>query len=117
MNDALGPILVVEDVSNILELLEITLRFKGYRVMTARDGKEALDRVAEERPTLIITDILMPTMDGYEFVRQLRSDPAIAATPVIFYTAHYLEREARDLAAQCGVRHILTKPAEPDQRR
>ena len=61
-----------------------------------------------------IADILMPTMDGYEFVRHLRADPAIAATPVIFYTAHYHEPEARKLAAACGVSFVLTKPSEPD---
>ena len=64
-------------------------------------------------PDLVICDVLMPTMDGYEFVRQLRADPGIAQTNVIFYTAHYHEREAQKLARNCGVSHVLTKPTEP----
>ena len=60
----------------------------------------------------MITDVLMPVMDGYEFVRQLRLDPATSAIPVVFYTAHYGEREARALALSSGVADVLTKPAE-----
>jgi signal transduction histidine kinase/CheY-like chemotaxis protein len=67
-----------------------------------------------EHPDLVITDILMPTMDGFEFVRQVRADPIIAQTPVIFSSAHYHEREAQALAQACGVSHILVKPAEPE---
>ena len=61
----------------------------------------------------MIADVLMPTMDGYEFVRRLRADPAVADTRVIFYTAHYHEPEARKLAADCGVSDVLTKPSDP----
>jgi len=70
---AYGPILIVEDVPNVLELLEVTLRFKGYSVMTARNGEEALEVIARQRPALIITDILMPKLDGYAFVQKLLS--------------------------------------------
>ena len=55
-----GPILVVEDVPHILELLAVTLRFKGYPVVTATNGEEALEMIAKERPAMVITDILMP---------------------------------------------------------
>ena len=67
-----------------------------------------------ERPDLVIADLVMPTMDGYEFVRQLRADPAIAHTLVIFCTATYQQSEAWSLAEACGVHQILTKPAEPE---
>ncbi len=67
-----------------------------------------------EQPDLVIADILMPTMDGYEFVRQLRADRSIAHIQVIFYTAYYHEQEAYSLARECGVAHILTKPSEPE---
>ena len=70
-----GHILVVEDVPNILELLEVTLRFKGYQVVTATNGQEALEKIKQERPALIITDILMPTMDGYAFVHDVTVKP------------------------------------------
>src|SRR6185295_4893924 len=80
----------------------------------AADGLEALALARRERPDLVIADILMPTMDGYELVRQLRADPAIAQIPVIFYTAYYHEQEAQALAQACGVAHILTQPSEPE---
>src|SRR5258708_2104068 len=70
-----GPLLVVEDVPNVLELLEVTLRFKGYHVVSAHNGVEGLEKVASQRPALIITDILMPQMDGYAFVHNLRLNP------------------------------------------
>jgi CheY-like chemotaxis protein len=60
----MGPILIVEDIPHILELLEVTLKFKGYDVVTARNGDEALDQIAAESPILILTDILMPKLDG-----------------------------------------------------
>ena len=75
MNIPYGPILVVEDIPNVLELLEVTLRFKGYPVVTARNGQEALEIYPRERPALVITDILMPTMDGFCLAHTLRKDP------------------------------------------
>src|SRR6202023_3469964 len=90
------------------------LRAGAQALLEAADGAEALTTARAERPDMVIADILMPTMDGYEFVRQLRKDSALAATPVIFCTAHYHEREARALANACGVSHVLTKPAEPE---
>ena len=64
----------------------------------------------------MISDILMPTVDGYEFVRRLRGIQGFEHTPVIFYTAVYHEREARVLAQQCGVTDILTKPSASERR-
>src|ERR1700741_3488153 len=75
----------------------------GHRPLVAADGAEALEVVRRERPELVISDILMPTMDGYELVREIRNDPAVAKTKVVFYTAHYHQREARALADSCGV--------------
>ena len=88
------------------------LRHQGHRLLEAADGREGLAAVHAEHPDLVITDVLMPVMDGYEFVRQLRLDPATSAIPVVFYTAHYGEREARALALSSGVSDVLTKPAE-----
>ncbi|MGE5250929.1 MAG: response regulator [Bacteroidota bacterium] len=114
MNDAYGPILVVEDVPNILDLLEITLRFKGYRVMTARDGQQALERVAEEKPALIITDILMPTMDGYALVHRLRTNPETVNIPVIFLTATYVTPEDKAFGMSLGASRFIEKPIDTD---
>jgi DNA-binding response OmpR family regulator len=83
-------------------------------VLEASEGNAALVLVQVEHPDLVIADVLMPKMDGYEFVRRLRSNPGSRSTPVMFYTATYNELEARSLADACGVSHILTKPAEPE---
>ena len=88
------------------------LRQHGHRLLEAADGSRGLAVVQAERPDLVITDVLMPVMDGYEFGRQLRLDPATRGIPVVFYTAHYGEREARALALSLGVSDVLIKPAE-----
>lgn len=110
----MATILVVDDRPTNREFLKTLLGYQSHRVLEAVDGAEALALVKSARPDLVISDILMPTMDGYEFVHQLRADPVIAGIPVIFNTAHYLDREARALAKTCGVSHIIHKPAEPE---
>ena len=67
-------LLIVEDMPGIRELLELTLRFKGYEVMSAQNGQEALEMVRKKRPALIVTDILMPRMDGFTLIYRLRKD-------------------------------------------
>lgn len=111
----MATILIVDDHPANREFLSTLLGYQGHRLIEASDGVEALKLVQMARPDLIIADILMPTMDGYEFVYHLRADPAVAETTVIFYTAHYLEREAQALAQACGVAHILFKPSEPEE--
>ncbi len=106
----MATILIVDDHPANREILVRLLASQGHRMLEASDGEEALAVVRAERPELIITDILMPTMDGYELVRQLRADAALAKIPVIFYTANYHKREAAHLAKSCGVAHILIKP-------
>jgi PAS domain S-box-containing protein len=105
-------ILVVDDNAINRKLLSTLLRFEGYSVLEANDGAQGLEVARRERPHLIISDIVMPTMDGYEFVRQIRADPLLSSTSVIFHTAHYHEREARSLAQSCQVARVLTKPCE-----
>jgi diguanylate cyclase (GGDEF)-like protein/PAS domain S-box-containing protein len=103
-------ILVVDDNAPNRKAIFTLLQHEGYTPVEATDGADGL-RVAElNRPQLIISDILMPSMDGYEFVRQLRSNPALAQTAVIFYTANYHKREATALAEQCGVARVIMKP-------
>ncbi len=111
----MATVLVADDKYVNRELLVTLLAYGGHRLLEAADGAEALAQVKTQHPDLVITDVLMPVMDGYEFVRQVRNDPQIAATQVIFYTASYHEREARALAESCGVRHLIFKPAEPEQ--
>jgi diguanylate cyclase (GGDEF)-like protein/PAS domain S-box-containing protein len=109
-----STILIVDDHVLNREFLRTLLGYGGYRLLEAADGIEGLEVVRRERPDLIISDIMMPNMDGYQFVTQLRLDPDLADVPVIFYTATYREREALDMAAACAVPWVLPKPSEPD---
>ncbi len=109
-----ATILIVDDHVLNREFLITLLGYGGHRLLEAPSGVEALKMVKQELPDLIISDILMPNMDGYEFVTRLHSDPATAAVPVIFYTATYREREAIHMAETCGVRWVLPKPSDPD---
>ena len=88
--------------------------YASHRCLEARDGAEALGLARSEQPDLIVTDLLMPTMDGHEFVRQLRSDPDLAPMKVIFYSATYTVPQARAMAASCGVATVLPKPSDPE---
>jgi PAS domain S-box-containing protein/diguanylate cyclase (GGDEF)-like protein len=106
-------ILVVEDSPTSRLLLVTVLGYAGYSVIEAADGAEALDLVRAQHPDLVISDVLMPTMDGIEFANRLRGDEAIAHIPVIFYTSTYRLNEARVLAQSCGVSRVLSKPSEP----
>ena len=105
-----GYLLIVEDVPDILRLLEETLKFKGYNAVTARNGQEALDLIQRERPTLIITDIMMPKLDGFGLVHRLRLNPETRDLPVIFLTATYVALEDKAFALNIGVTRFIEKP-------
>jgi PAS domain S-box-containing protein len=108
-------LLVVDDHADSRALLSTILGSAGHEVVEAPSGEDALVAARRRRPGLIIADILMRGMDGYEFVRQLRGDPDVGTTRVVFYTATYAIDEVGQLAAQCGVEHVLMKPCEPEQ--
>lgn len=103
-------ILIVDDQPTNRQYLVDLLMTRGYRTREAGDGAEALDRVRAELPDLIITDILMPTMDGYELVRRLRGDPVSAAIPVLFCTGAYDPEEIQRLTETGGIIRLMTKP-------
>ncbi|MCL4294634.1 MAG: response regulator [Anaerolineae bacterium] len=110
----MATILIVDDRPTARDFLVTLLGYQGHRLLEAAGGAEGLELARAEQPNLIITDVLMPMMDGYEFCRQLRAEPALASTPIIFYTAYFDEPEAQALAQTCGVRHILPKPSKPE---
>ena len=110
----MARILIVDDIPANRDLLVTLLGHAGHETFEAVDGADALVRARAERPDLVISDILMPTMDGFEFVRALRADPELAGTNVIFHTAHFREVEARHLAGACGVTRIMLKPSDPE---
>ena len=87
----------------------------GHRILEADDGAQALKLALKELPDLVVTDILMPHMDGFSLVRSLRAEPLLAGVPVIFHTNNYDESEIHKLARDSGIRHILRKPAEPHE--
>jgi DNA-binding NarL/FixJ family response regulator len=107
-------LLVVDDEPNLLRAVAACLRDEGFEVVTARSGAEALVRVAETVPDLIVSDIRMPGMDGYQLARQLRSSSRTALTPVVFLTAKD-ETADRIEGFRTGVDAYLTKPFEPDE--
>lgn len=114
MHISQGPILVVEDIPNVLELLEITLRFKGYPVQTATNGQEALEIVQKGLPSLIITDILMPKMDGFTLAYTLRKDPPTSQVPIIFLSATYVTPEDKEFALSLGAVRFIEKPIDTE---
>ena len=110
----IATILIVDDHVLNREFLMTLLGYGGHRLLEAANGAEGLKMVLNERPDLVISDILMPNMDGYEFVTRMHGNPETADVPVIFYTATYREREAMAVAQSCGVRWVLPKPSDPD---
>ncbi len=110
MDTTKGYLLVVEDIPDILALLETTLKFKGYRVETAVNGQEAVDLIEKEAPALVITDILMPRMDGFSLVHRLRLDPKTRGIPVIFLSATYVAPEDKSFALDIGATRFMEKP-------
>jgi DNA-binding response OmpR family regulator len=106
------PILVVEDDPNILRQIEFNLKSHGYTVVTATSGVDALRQMLLQRPSLLITDIMMPEMDGYELVAALRRDHALSDLPVIMLTARTSEDDMV-LGYTSGTDLYLTKPFDP----
>jgi len=112
MNTDQGYLLLVEDDPDILVLLDTTLKFRDYRVVTAPNGRDALEIVQKERPKIVIADIMMPHLDGYGLVHRLRINPETRHIPVVFITATYVAPEDREFALKIGVSRILKKPVD-----
>jgi signal transduction histidine kinase len=108
-------IMVVDDLEDNLYLLQVLLESQGYAVESARNGAEALEKARLAPPDLVVSDILMPVMDGFTFCRQWRADIQLAHLPFVFYTATYTDPRDEKLALEIGADVFLTKPAEPDE--
>src|SRR4026208_2335973 len=85
----------------------------GHRLMEANDSTQGWELARTELPDLIITDVLMPGMDGFALAQRLRAEPLLVGVPIIFHTANYDDSEIHRLARGSGIQHILRKPAEP----
>ena len=103
-------ILIVEDNADNRELLAIMLQFKGFYIVTGIDGREGLDVAESEHPDLIITDLNMPNLDGFEMIRLLREHLELSATPILVLTA-YGEGDLEN-AIKAGADLAMTKPTE-----
>jgi DNA-binding response OmpR family regulator len=105
-------ILVVDDDLDTLKLVGTTLEKQGFLIVAAKDGLEALEKVAQHNPDLILLDIMMPKMDGYEVTRRLRGDPATANIPIILFTAK-AQVDDKVAGLEVGADDYLTKPTHP----
>ena len=106
-------ILIVDDDENARLILCTLLESEGYTITSAQNGKEALKLAQDSIPDIIITDILMPEMDGYSLCKEIKSDPKLAHIAVIFYTATYTKAGEADLGMAMGAYRYLIKPQEP----
>lgn len=108
----MAMVLVVDDRPVNRELVRTVLGYYGHDTLEAGDGAEALALLRLQHPDLVLTDVVMPVMDGYQLARAIRSDPAHQGIPILFYTANYLAEEARPLAEAHGVSRIVTKTGD-----
>ncbi|GGY07010.1 hypothetical protein GCM10007160_38100 [Litchfieldella qijiaojingensis] len=105
----MARVLVVDDEPNIVLSLEFLMQQAGFEVVTAEDGEQALARVAEQAPDLVLLDISLPDISGFDVLEQLRADPARARLPIIMLTAHGREVE-REKGMALGADDYVTKP-------
>ena len=111
--DAQPPlVLIVDDVDHGREICSEYLQFRGFRVATAADGQEALDKAFELLPDIILMDLSLPKIDGWEATRRLKNDDRTRAIPVVALTAHALA-SAHDKAMEAGCDSVVTKPCLP----
>jgi two-component system, cell cycle response regulator DivK len=107
-------VLVVDDVDHGREIFAEYLEFRGFRVATASDGLEAIAKTHELRPDIILMDLSLPGIDGWEATRRLKQDPRTSAIPIIAVTAHALA-SAHDKARAAGCNAVVTKPCPPKE--
>ncbi len=109
-----GKILVVDDEVNITQILEFSIGAEGYEVISAQNGEEAIDKARREQPDLIILDIMMPIIDGYEACRILKSNPLTKNIPVVLLTAKGRDIDKR-LGYEVGATDYIIKPFSPNK--
>ncbi len=105
-------ILVVDDERHIVRLVQVNLERQGYEVITAYDGVECLEKAKTGKPDLIVLDVMMPRMDGFEALQRLKTDPETSHIPVVMLTARAQDRDVLQ-GYQYGADLYLTKPFSP----
>ena len=106
-------ILVVDDEPTIVRLMEFILARQGHEMIVAVNGEEALEKIKSQHPDLVLLDIMMPRIDGYEVAQRLRADPATAKLPIIMLSAKAQDEDIRK-GVEVGVDEYITKPFTPD---
>ena len=114
VNAGAPMVMVVDDSLTVRRVTQRLLVREGYRVVTAKDGLDALERLAGERPAVLLSDIEMPRMDGFDLVRNVRADPRLRGLPVVMITSRIAQKH-RDYAAELGVDHYLGKPYSEEE--
>ena len=109
-------VLVAEDDEDILAMVVFDLEDEGYEVLTARDGDAAIALALERRPDLVLLDVAMPGLDGYEVTRRLRAEKSMSGTPVVLLTARAQVRDVI-LGFEAGANDYVTKPFRPEELR
>jgi two-component system alkaline phosphatase synthesis response regulator PhoP len=109
---AKGKILVVDDEIYIVHILDFSLGMEGYEVLTALDGEQALEKARAEKPDLIVLDIMMPRLDGYETCKRLKADEATKRIPVILLSAKGRNVDQK-VGFEVGADDYITKPFSP----
>ena len=105
---------MVDDSITVRRVTQRLLQREGYRVALAADGLQALSRLQEERPAVVLSDIEMPRMDGFDLARNIRADASLAGLPIIMITSRIAEKH-REHAQQLGVNHYLGKPYSEEE--
>lgn len=103
-------VLIVDNEDTVRQLIRVTLR--AYEVIEGSDGVEALEKARREKPDLILLDLMMPKMNGFEVIKRLKSDPTVAEIPIILLTARG-DQDSLEQGLEAGVLTYLTKPFSP----
>jgi len=108
----LARVLAVDDDPTILRLLQVNLEMEGHDVLTAENGQSALEVIRAERPQVVLLDVMMPEMDGFQVCEAVRADPDIADTPIVFVSARAQQADL-DRGYASGADGYITKPFDP----
>lgn len=109
-----AKVLIVDDEIDSLKLIGLLLESKGYQVMAAQNGERAIEKALQEPPDLVILDVMMPGMSGYEVCRRLRTNPRTATIPILMFTAKTQVMD-KVIGFEAGADEYLTKPIQPTE--
>jgi len=108
-------ILLVDDNGENREILRLVIGKEGNEVIEAEDGQDGLNKALEQKPDLIISDILMPNMDGFQFLKNVKNNESLNSIPFIFYSAVYTGSKDKELACSLGALAFFEKPKDPEK--